>query len=41
LDFDPAKEVPVTSTGTVRLIRTNRQGQAQDLYSTIIGNDIP
>lgn len=39
--FDPPKEVPVTSTGTVRVIRTNRQGQAQDLYSTIIGNDIP
>jgi hypothetical protein len=41
IDFNPPKEVPVTSTGTVRLIRTNRQGQAQDLYSTIIGNDIP
>jgi hypothetical protein len=41
IDFNPPKEVPVTSTGTVRVIRTNRQGQAQDLYSTIIGNDIP
>lgn len=41
LNFDPAIEVPVTSTGTVRVIRTNRQGQAQDVYSTIIGNDIP
>jgi hypothetical protein len=40
LDFNPAIEVPVTSTGTVRLIRTNREGSAQDLYSTIIGNDI-
>lgn len=40
LFFDPPREVPVTSTGTVRLIRTNRQGQAQDLYSTIIGNDV-
>lgn len=39
--FDPPIEVPVTSTGTVRLIRTNRQNQAQDLYSTILGNDIP
>jgi len=41
LDFNPPIEVPVTSTGTVRVIRTNRQGQAQDVYSTIIGNDIP
>lgn len=41
LMFDPPIEVPVTSTGTVRVIRTNRQGQAQDVYSTIIGNDIP
>lgn len=41
LNFEPAIEVPVTSTGTVRVIRTNRQGQAQDVYSTIIGNDIP
>jgi len=40
-DFNPPKEVPITSTGTVRVIRTNRQGQAQDVYSTIIGNDIP
>ena len=38
--FDPAVEVPVTSTGTVRIIRTNRQGSATDLYSTIIGNDV-
>lgn len=41
LNFDPPIEVPVTSTGTVRVIRTNRQNQAQDVYSTIIGNDIP
>lgn len=40
LVFDPPIEVPVTSTGTVRVIRTNRQGQAQDVYSTIIGNDV-
>jgi hypothetical protein len=40
LFFDPAIEVPVTSTGTVRIIRTNRQGAATDLYSTIIGNDV-
>jgi hypothetical protein len=38
--FDPAIEVPVTSTGTIRVIRTNRQGSAADVYSTIIGNDI-
>lgn len=38
--FNPPIPVPVTSTGTVRLIRTNRQGQAQDLYSSIEGNDI-
>lgn len=37
--FDPPIEVPNTSTGTVRVIRTNRQGQAQDLYSTIEGID--
>lgn len=39
--FDPPREVPVASTGTVRVIRTNRQGQVQDVYSTIIGNDLP
>lgn len=37
--FNPPLEVPNTSTGTVRVIRTNRQGQAQDLYSTIEGTD--
>lgn len=37
--FDPPIEVPVTSTGTVRLIRTNREGSSQDLYSTIVGID--
>jgi len=35
--WDPAIEVPVTGTGTVRVIRTNRQGQATDVYSTIEG----
>ena len=40
LIFSPAIEVPVTSTGTVRIIRTNREGTAQDVYSTIIGRDI-
>lgn len=38
--FDPPVEVPVTSTGTVRVIRTNRQGSATDVYSTIIGYDV-
>lgn len=37
--FNPPLEVPNTSTGTLRVIRTNRQGQAQDLYSTIEGTD--
>ena len=40
LNFDPPIEVPVTSTGTVRVIRTNRQGSATDVYSTIIGLDV-
>jgi len=40
IPFNPPREVPVTSTGTVRVIRTNRQGAAQDLYSTIMGNDV-
>lgn len=40
IDFSPAVEVPVASTGTVRVIRTNRQGASTDLYSTIIGIDI-
>jgi len=40
LFFDPPIEVPATSTGTVRVIRTNRQGADQDVYSTIIGNDV-
>jgi hypothetical protein len=41
LTFSPPIEVPVTSTGTVRVIMTNREGAAQSLYSTIIGNDLP
>lgn len=40
INFDPAIEVPVTSTGTVRVVRTNLENQAQDLYSTIIGQDV-
>jgi hypothetical protein len=38
--FDPAVEVPVTASGIVKVIRTNRQGAATDVYSTIIGNDV-
>lgn len=38
--FDPPIEVPVAGTGTVRVIRTNRENQATDVYSTIIGNDV-
>ncbi len=38
--FDPAIEVPATSTGTIRVIRRNDDNTAQDMYSTIIGNDI-
>ena len=40
VNFDPPVEVPVTSTGTVRVIRTNRQGAATDVYSTIVGYDV-
>mgnify|MGYP001390750761 CR=1 FL=1 len=37
--FDPAIEVPVTSTGTVRILRTNRESQSQNMYTTIMGID--
>lgn len=40
INFDPPIEVPSTSTGTVRVIRTNRQGAATDVYSTILGYDV-
>jgi len=41
IDFNGvAREVPVTSTGTVRVIRTNREGSSNDVYSTIVGNDV-
>lgn len=39
VNFDPPIEVPVTSTGTVRIIRTNREATSNDVYSTIIGID--
>ena len=38
--FEPSIEVPITGTGIVNIIRTNRQGSATDVYSTIIGNDV-
>lgn len=37
--FDPPIEVPTTGTGTVRVIRTNRNNQSTDVYSTILGID--
>jgi hypothetical protein len=39
ITFNPPVEIPATGTGTVRIIKTNRQLIAQDLYSTIIGID--
>ena len=37
--FNPPIVVPTTSTGTVRLVMTNRENTSQDLYSTIVGVD--
>jgi len=39
LFFDPPVEATGT-TPTIRVILTNRQGSASDVYSTVIGNDI-
>ena len=41
--FDPPIEVPVTSTGTVRVVKESRNGTGVNvsLYSEIIGNDVP
>lgn len=39
LTFSPALEVVSTGTEVVRVTRTNREWRAQDLYSTIIGNE--
>ena len=39
IEFNPTLSVPATSTGTVRVIVTNRQGAAVDVYSTIMGTD--
>ena len=36
VNFDPAIE----ATTSIRVIRTNRENQSQDVYSTIIGRDI-
>lgn len=40
LFFDPPVEVLPAASGIVRIIRTNRQGAATDLYSTIVGYDV-
>lgn len=40
LTFNPPIEVAATGTGTIRIIRTNRENQAVDVYSTIMGNDV-
>jgi hypothetical protein len=40
IEFNPVLEVPATGTGTVRVIVTNRQGAAVDVYSTIMGVDV-
>lgn len=38
--FAQPMEVPDTSTGTVRLARTNLEASAQDVYSTILGSEV-
>jgi len=40
IPFIPALPVPVTGTGTLRVIKTNRQGTSTDFYSTIMGEDV-
>lgn len=40
ITFAQPIEVPVTDTGTVRLIRTNLEASAMDVYSTIIGSQL-
>ncbi len=39
IEFNPSLDVPVASTGTLRVIKENRQGTATDFYSTIQGTD--
>lgn len=38
--FDPPVEVPVTGTGTIRIIVTNFEGIANSIYTTAMGNDV-
>lgn len=40
MEFDGRLEVPDTSTGTLRIARTNRERVATDLYSTIIATEV-
>lgn len=40
ITFAQPIEIPVASTGTVRLVRTNLEAVSQDVYSTIIGTNI-
>lgn len=40
VDFKGLFEIPDTSTGTLRIIRTNRDEGAMDVYSTIIGTEV-
>jgi hypothetical protein len=41
LNFDPARECPVASTGVARITRFNRHsGIDNDVFTTIIGNDV-
>ena len=39
IPFDPALAVAATGTGTLRVIKTNRQASSTDFYSTIMGTD--
>lgn len=40
VEFEPPLAVPSTSTGTVRVARTNREPLAMDVYSTISGREV-
>jgi hypothetical protein len=40
IEFTPPLEVPSTSTGTIRVIRYNRDNQDMDVYSTIMGTEV-
>lgn len=40
IDFGGLLEVPDTSTGTLRIARTNRDEAAMDVYSTVIGTEV-